>query len=271
MAAAARAFLVAVVIAMPVLLLPGVNPDSAQIVALMALAAAVLIFVEYLAEYPSLIEFRSAPPLNRLRFLSLFVTMLLLTLMARSALTGEPPGQSLQGFGAQVGAALDFPFSPVRLMVLAAPPDMPPAALDLLRAQAGLAYLVSVVSIVVSVVLMRLLDWPLRHGAFNFFVNLPLFDPTTGGDVLRRLKRDSHVNLALGFLMPFLIPAVLMALAYGGLPPNLTDPQPLIWTMIAWAFLPASLILRGVALMRIASLIEEKRRRAYAQADWQPV
>jgi hypothetical protein len=116
---------------------------------------------------------------------------------------------------------------------------------------------------------VRLLDWPIRHGAFNFWVNLPLFDPTAGGDVLYRLKRDSHVNVALGFLLPFVIPAILQMASSLAVPLSMDDPQSLIWMMSAWAFLPASLIMRGVALMRIADLIEEKRRRAYAQAELQ--
>ena len=87
--------------------------------------------------------------------------------------------------------------------------------------------------------------------------------------MLNRLKRDSHVNVALGFLLPFLIPAVLKLATLVAFPISLDDPQTMIWTMSAWAFLPASLIMRGVALMRIADLIEEKRRRAYAQADLQ--
>ena len=37
--------------------------------------------------------------------------------------------------------------------------------------------------------------------------------------------------------------------------------------MSAWAFLPASMIMRGIAMGRIAELIEEKRNRAYSEAE----
>jgi hypothetical protein len=47
----------------------------------------------------------------------------------------------------------------------------------------------------------------------------------------------------------------------------LQNPQTQIWTIAAWAFLPASIIMRGVAMGKIADMIEEKRRRAYADAD----
>jgi hypothetical protein len=97
------------------------------------------------------------------------------------------------------------------------------------------------------------------------WLNLPLFDPTGGGDVLARLKRDSSVNIVLGFLLPFLAPAAfkLVVLVVG--PVSITSPQTLIWVMTAWAILPANLVMRGIALHRIAGMIEEKRRRTYAE------
>ena len=63
-AAAARAILVALLIALPAMMLPQVRPDTTQIVALLALVAAMLTFVEYVSDYPSLIEFRDAPDLE---------------------------------------------------------------------------------------------------------------------------------------------------------------------------------------------------------------
>ncbi|MGH1412335.1 MAG: hypothetical protein ACRBB0_02510 [Pelagimonas sp.] len=267
--AAVRATLVASVFSMPAILLPGTSADTIQMVVLLSLVAALLVFVEYSSEYPSLIEFRNAPPFNRIRFLALFATVLLLTLISRGEVAPTPAVETLTMIGSAVGNAMDFPFSPVRLMVLLAPDAATPPELDQVRMHAGFSYLISLFMLMVFVVLVRLMDWPLSHGAFNFWVNLPLFDPTAGGDVLRRLKRDSHVNVALGFLLPFLIPAVLKTASVFAVSLSLTDPQTLIWTMSAWAFLPISLIMRGVALMRIADLIEEKRRRAYAQADLQ--
>ena len=116
-------------------------------------------------------------------------------------------------------------------------------------------------------ILVRLLNWPARQGAFNVWVNLPLFDPTVGGDVIYRLHRDARVNIALGFLLPFIIPAVVKAAADLIDPITLQNPQTLIWTLSAWAFLPASMIMRGLAMSKVADMIEDKRRRAYADAD----
>ena len=269
--AAARAFLVAVLVATPALLLPGTPIETTQMIALLALLGALLTFVEYVSESPSLVEFRFAPPFNRMRFFALATTVLLLTLICRGLVLPTPLSNVLGNLGTLVGAAMDFPFSPVRLMMLAAPPDIPASGLALIRTLAGISYGICLTTLIFFVIVVRVLDWPLRSGAFNFWINLPLYDPTTGGDILNRLKRDSLVNVALGFLLPFLIPAALKAASINATTLALTDPQTLIWTMSAWAFLPASLIMRGVALMRIAALIEEKRRRAYAQAQLQTV
>ncbi|BBU53844.1 MULTISPECIES: hypothetical protein [Mameliella] len=267
-AAGARAFLVALLVATPALLMPGTRAETTQMIALIGLVAAILTLVEYLADAPSLIEFRSAPPFNRIRFFSLALTVILLTLICRGAVLPTPLTDGLIGFGRMIGEAMDFSFSPVHLMLLAVPGE---AMVEEIRPLAGLAYVISLVTILLFVALVRILDWPLGRGAFNFWINLPLYDPTAGGDILRRLRRDSHVNVALGFLLPFLIPALLKAAGVHATSLSWAEPQTLIWTMSAWAFLPASLIMRGVALMRIADLIEEKRRRAYAQADLQAV
>jgi len=135
------------------------------------------------------------------------------------------------------------------------------------RTAAGLAYLVSLLAMIAFVTMVRIFDWPARNGAFNVWVNLPLFDPTAGGDVVHRLSRDARINITLGILLPFIIPA-LVKLASDLLDPiSMANPLTLIWMMSAWAFLPASMIMRGIAMGKIADMIEEKRRRAYAQAE----
>ena len=114
---------------------------------------------------------------------------------------------------------------------------------------------------------MRAIGWPNRMGGFNVWINLPTFDPTTGGDVVDRLQRDARFNIALGFLLPFIIPAAVKLASLAFSPVTLESPQTLIWTMTAWAFLPASLFMRGIAMGRIAGMIAEKRKRNNAPAN----
>ena len=268
-----RAFLVTLLVALPSLMLPGTSADTAQIVALVAIFGAALTIVEYASDYPGLVEFRDAPPFNRIRFLSLFITVLLLTLIARGEIAPTTLTRFVTAIGALIGAAIDFPYSPVRLVVLMLPPDAGVAKIDLVRTSAGLAYLISLLTLAIFLIYQRVRGWPLGSGTFNVWINLPTFDPTAGGDVVERLERDARVNIALGFILPFLMPAVIKAATslFGAV--SLENPQTLIWTVAAWAFLPASLFMRGIAMGRIAGMIKEKRRKTTAaeQGDLLPV
>jgi len=265
--ALARAVLVALLIATPSLLLPSVSSDTAQLVMVLAILASLMTFIEYYGRYPSIVEFRFAPPFNRLKFVGLFLTVLLLTLILRGEAYPSELTIFLTTLGNGLGQAIDFPYSPVRLVVLMLPADASPELVTSVRTAAGLSYTISIVMMFVFITCVRFQGWPIRNGAFNVWVNLPLFDPTGGGDVLHRLKRDAGLNIVLGSLLPFLIPAAIKAASDLIDPISIANSQTLIWTMTAWAFLPASMLMRGIAMSRIAEMIEEKRRRAYARAE----
>ncbi len=255
-----RAFLVAVMIVTPSVLLADVTTDTKQMVALVAIFAAALTFVEYNAVYPGLIEFRDGKPFNRVRFVMLFATVFLLSVIERGRVEPTTLTQLVEAVGWLIGQSMDFPYSPVRLARLMMADGANVAHVDAVRTAAGMAYLTSLISLAVFVLMLRSGTWPRTDAPFNVWVNLPTFEPSAGGDVVDRLNRDARVNIALGFLLPFLIPAVVGLSATGMAPLQLTSPQTLIWTMTAWAFLPASLFMRGIAMGRIAGMIREKRR-----------
>ena len=264
--AAARGILVALLLATPALLLPNIAKDSSQVVMLMAMLAGFLTFAEYNSKSPSIVEFRDAAPFNRLRFVALFTTVFMLSLITKGKTDPTAVTNALTSIGLIVGNAIDFPYSPVRLVVLMLPNTSENDIVSAVRTSAGLSYLISLIAMTAFLILVRVLNWPSRKGAFNVWINLPLFDPTAGGDVLVRLRRDARFNIAFGFLLPFFIPAVVKMAADLIHPITLENPQTLIWTMSAWAFLPASMIIRDIAMGKIADMIEEKRRRTYANA-----
>ena len=257
----------ALLLATPALTLPDVADDSSQIVLVMAMLAGFLTFAEYNSKSPSIVEFRDAPPFNRLRFVALFTTVFMLSLICKGKTEPTAVTNALTSIGQILGNAIDFPYSPVRMIVLMLPADTADATVNAVRTAAGLSYLVSLAAMTAFLFLVRVLNWPARKGAFNVWINLPLFDPTAGGDVLVRLRRDARINIALGFLLPFAIPAVVKAASDLIDPITLENPQTLIWTMSAWAFLPASILMRGIAMGKVADMIEEKRRRTYASAN----
>lgn len=260
-----RAFLVVWLIATPNLLLPSGSADGTEIVALICMFAAVFTFIEYASAYPSLVEFRHAPPFNRVRFLSLFATVFMVTIILRGEHHQTAITELVTAVGSIVGHSIDFPYSPVRNVVLMLPEGTNAADIDIVRTASGISYFCSLISLAIFLIVIRLDRWPGRYGSFNVYINLPTFDPTAGGDVVERLQRDGRVNVALGFLLPFLIPAVVKVSADLFSPVSLDSPHTLIWMMTAWAFLPSSLFMRGIAMGRVAQMIEEQRRRRYAE------
>ena len=262
-----RAVLVMVLVATPSVLLPGTGSDGKQMVALVALFAGVLVFVEYYSTYPGLIEFRDAPPYNRTRYLMLFLMVFFLSIAARNDVAPSTTGALVAALAHVMGLALDFPYSPVRLVTLMLSDGRSPEVAHDIRAAAGAAYMTALLVLCVFVLVLRLKSWPGSDRAFNVWVNLPMFDPTSGGDVVARLERDGRANLALGFLLPFVIPAVMQMGGMGLGTFDLASPQTLTWIISAWAFLPASLFMRGIAMGRIAARIRDRRKQAMEPVD----
>ncbi len=258
--AAIRGILVAVMVLTPALYLPVSSTNGTEIVVFIAILAFILTFAEYNSAFPSFIEFRDAPPVNRLRFVGLMSMVTFLTLVCKDAYAPTEMTRFSYTMGVAIANLADFPYSPVRLIVLMLPSGAGQPLIELVRITASVAYVAALVTIASFAYAVKLRGWPTGNGAFNVWTNLPLFDPTKGGDVVTRLQRDGRLNICIGILLPFLIPAVIKLLTNFSVPISLGNPQTLIWTMCAWAFLPASMIMRGMATLRIAGLIVEKRR-----------
>jgi hypothetical protein len=249
-----------VLITAPSVLIPGTPEDTRQMAALIAFFAGALTFAEYSATYPGVVEFRDARPYNRTRFAMLAVMVGAITITARSGVEDSAFSSLLGALAYSSGVALDFPYSPVRLLTLMLGEGLTEAQVTVVRSSAGVAYMAVLLSLLTFVMVLRIKRWPANLGAFNVWVNLPTFDPTAGGDVVARLERDARSNLILGFVLPFVIPAIMKVggLSSGAI--DVTSAQTLTWTVTAWAFLPASLFMRGIAMGRIATMIRDKRR-----------
>ena len=259
-----RAIFIVIVISTPSLLVPGTTLEGAQMVTLIALAFALFTMVEYGAKYPGLIEFRDAAPFNRLRIIALF-----LTLFGLSAIVGLESEVStlalvVSALGFLVGRALDFPSSPLRLVMDHLPEGVNITTATQVQAMAGLAMLITLVTLFIFSALIRWERWPNRRAAFNVWINLPTFDPTTGGDVVKRLVRDGRVNIIFGVFAPFIIPVVAVMGAEQMQVQILGAPHTMVWAVTVWMFLPLSLVMRGQAMLRIAAMIRARRARMMA-------
>lgn len=260
-----RALLVAVMVLLPSLLLPEYAPQITDTVVLIALFAGLFVIVEYGATYPGLVEFRDAPPFNRVRFAMLTMMLLLIGLACRGLETPSTLSRLVQAIGLLLGQSMDFPLSPVRLITWLLPEGTTLMEAHLVRIAAGLAYLVALVGLTVFAIMIRLNNWPAPNGSFNVWINLPTFDPTAGADVVKRLNRDGMVNILLGLALPYLTPPLAMFIADSYYVSMFDSNLLLVWAISLWAFLPASLFLRGIAMRRLALMISKKRRRYGAE------
>lgn len=254
-----RAILTMVLIATPALLLPGIGADAKQVAALAGLLLGAFVLVEYGAANPTLLEFRHAPPINRLKYLSLFAMLASFSLMARHEVMPSVLSGELVSLGRSLAALFDGAWSPFRLAIFALGSAASPVLSEFIRLAMGLGVLIAGVTIAGFALLLHFGQWPPKDRALNLWSNMPTFEPTSGRDIVLHLEKDSKVNLILGIILPFLLPALLRLFVLGETVQSVSNAQVVIWAVAAWCFLPVTLILRGMALGRIAAMIRNQR------------
>lgn len=257
-----RAVLVALVVAAPSLVVPDPTGGTSEVIALVALCFGVFVFIEYVSTYPSLLEFRDAPPFNRLRFLSLTLTVGLVSVICRGVILPSTLSDFVAATGGFFGYYLNFPYSPVRLFVLMLETKSDSSYNQLVLSIAGISYTITLLTVVVFACMLLFTRWPSNRKPFNVWINLPTFDPTAGGDVVAQLGQDARINASLGFLLPFLLPLAVYLVSALWKPVALVTPQSLIWTVTAWSVLSTNLLMRGIAMARIAAMINHSRRQS---------
>lgn len=260
--AALRALAVLVCFSAPALaiVLRGPETEAAEgVVASLvpAIAAALFVLLEYGAGAPSLIDFRFAPPINRLRFALICAVLGMATLCV--ATTG-PEGPAAPF--AALAEALDFRFSPARMAAdsLARPsahgPD--PEALAAAATALTASFLASLAAL--AVILSG--RWPRDPERFNPWTNLPTFEPATGVGSAERLRRLGVQVTVTALALP--IALLVVGRAATGLveADAFLSPLALTWSATIWAATPGLLVVRGVAILRLARLAAEAERAA---------
>ena len=262
-----RAIVVVVVVVTPSLLIPGTTPEGAQMVMVVALAFGLFTAMEYGATYPALVEFRDAPPFNRVRILSLLVMLFALSVVVGGASSKSSLILVLNALGLLIGHALEFSWSPLSVVLNNLPDETTPISALQIKVMGGLAMFISLTALVIFALLLRLQQWPNLTKAFNVWINLPTFDPTTGSDIDTPLIRDARVNIILGFSVAFVFPVMGMTVVNHIGISMLHSPHAMVWGIALWMFLPLSMLMRGLAMARIAEMIRARRARLVAAPD----
>ena len=160
-----RAILVVMLIATPGLMLPATSDDAAQIVTLVAIFAAALVIFEYPSSYPGLIEFRRRTAVQP----DPVPVPLRDGLPARHDYArpgrADEPDHARRGRGPPVGHVIDFPYSPVRLVVLMLPPDATVEQIEARPVPAGVGLSHFVITLALFSMASDLSVGPLGSGA----------------------------------------------------------------------------------------------------------
>ncbi len=246
-----RAVLAAAIAALPALVLttgPG-GGDSRTAGLVLAAAAGLYVLVEYGARTPALIDFRFAPPVNRLRFALASLTLLATTACVAAA---HEPGPHSATFAA-FGAAMDFPFSPVGMAADIFTRASAPAPDPAVEYAAATAFCVALACLAAFGSAIWFGGWPRAGERMNLLVNLPTFDVDAGGRGAARLRLLGAQVLitAAGTLFAML---VVGGFAVALLAPGVEiSPLALVWSATLWAAAPGAMALRGVAILKLAS------------------
>ena len=184
-----RAVLMAWLVVIPALMLPGVGSDAQQFAFIIGLLAAVFVFVEYFSTYPSLLEFRFAPPFNRIRFAAVFCFVFAMSLVYGNDSNPNVLNGILSALSHLLANLTDVPYSPVRLVLLALPEDLETLAVYNIRLAAALSYTIAVVSLVVFYLLVRFKTSPPVVGSNRGRFTQTLKAPLRVGQFLNRTSR----------------------------------------------------------------------------------
>lgn len=220
-----------------------------------AAAAALFVLLEYGARTPSLIDFRFAAPINRMRFALICAVLGAVTLCVAT----QGPNGAATPF-AELASALDFRFSPARMAAesLARPaargPD--PEAL----AAAATALTASTLATLAALAAIGSGRWPRDPDRFNPWTNMPTFEPATGAEASVRLRRLGAQVVVTALALP--IALLVVGRAATGLidADAFLSPLTLTWSATIWAATPGLLVVRGVAILRLAKLAGQAER-----------
>lgn len=254
-----RALIVLLALFAPAVLVPGVSDSAREVSTVIGAIAGVCVFLEYAARNPGLVDFRFAPPYNRARF-AVFTAVLFLMIFFMRAQEGRDDfsGQILET-SLGLGQRMDFPLSPVAMVAEMLGDPRAPLLDVLLRGAAALSFVTAMVGTLFFGVLFWITPWPQERESFNLWVNLPTLETAYGSEVERRLFRLGLGMLLAGAAAPYA--TLALASRAGGVfdPLALIDPLPMVWAATVWACMPMYLLLRGLAILKIAWLIWRAR------------
>lgn len=253
-----RALVMVLIISAPSYLLPNVPDLTKELLLIIGAIVAAFTFFEYGGSNPGFVDFRFAPPFNRLRIAILAAQVIGLSLICRATVSGQAEIIDLANRAVELAA---FANSPVEMAIenLSAGASEPMTIL-ITQVLSSSLVIASVLAVGFSL-LLWIFRWPAGRADFNIWRNLPTFTPAEIDKTEKKLKRDGVINIILSvgllFGIPYSFPYIVDVLGRGGM----MDYQTLVWIATLWAFLPALLFVRGASIIKIGRILDKAVKR----------
>jgi len=248
--AAVRAFLVAILVALPAFLFKDTSYLALEFTRLLAAIAAIFVFYEYGFPSASVIEFRFTSPYNRIRF------VLLAVMLASTCFFLSGP-QFESGIMARLVACADqfynlfsFEYSPVSIVAKTLAVGNPMLELAIGRSL-SLNLVIGLVVIVVMGVLVFVNVWAVGGSSFNLWKNMPTYSGLDAEHFDQRLESSAFSSALLGLLLPLFGPTLVdVAIVWIG-DGTTVSPIIMIWVLSFWIYLSTMYLMRAIILAKI--------------------
>jgi len=110
-----RAMLVLTIVALPAFLLPNASQAAQEISLIIGGIAGAFTLFEYASSHPGLVDFRFAPPYNRIRFVTFSAQVVVLIFLCRAVSGADAFSPDILKYADQAVAVTNVPLSPVPL------------------------------------------------------------------------------------------------------------------------------------------------------------
>lgn len=257
-----RALVVVAIVTIPSLLLTDAPAGAVEFSLIIGAIIGIFTVFEYGSGSPGFVDFRFAPPYNRFRVFTITLQIVFLSLVCR-AMALDVQSASILNLAQNIAEQLDFPYSPVAhaINVILETTPFSSASTILLVYTISISFAVGIGLTGIFAILLWVFNWPTNRATFNLWVNLPMFQPSEGKYVVKRLRRDATINIVVAIILIYLLPYV-PKLGFDWFKVDLfeTD-QSIVWTTTLWIFVPSGMIARAFAMQKIARIIGRAQRR----------
>ena len=254
-----RALFVGILFLYPSVLIAGGLGNVDLFVQALCLLGVAIVMVEYMVEVPAIIEFRYAPPYNRMRFLLMMVLCLvLLAALGPNTFTGGNASLILP-VANSFEAIFSWGSSPVQVLAPALTND-PTLFGGNLTLILSLVFGTMMFGAITFGIYLWISPWPLSAKGFNLWPNMPSFNARAGERASIKILQVAILSLALALLLPYIF-AFFIEYCRNSLGMDFVSSKLVVyWTIFLWAAMPAMAIMRSVSLMKLAFLAENMRR-----------